>query len=79
MEIDTEPTLEAVADDPVLRTLVSIMIRRRAAGFTPVLIVSVGENDEVISDTLIEPAEYEGFLEYLSTSGAFASQEPEDQ
>ena len=79
MEIDMEPTLEAVADDPVLRTLVSMMIRRRAAGYTPVLIVSVGENEEVISDTLIEPDEYEGFLEYLWTSGASPRSEAEDQ
>lgn len=79
MEVDGKLALEAVADDALLSTLVSIMIRRRAAGYTPVLIVSVGENDEVISDTLIEPAEYEGFLEYLLTSGAFPRQESEDQ
>ena len=79
MEIDTESTLEAVADDPALRTLVSLMIRRRAAGYTPVLIVSVGENNEVISDTLLEPAEFEDFLEYLWTSAILPRREPDNQ
>lgn len=79
MDASGSSEFTAIEDDDVLRVLVTLMIRRRAAGFTPVLIVSVGENDEVVSDTLIEPAEYEGFLEYLSTSGAAVRQEPEDQ
>lgn len=77
--MDATSDFAVIADDDVLRVLVTLMIRRRAAGFTPVLIVSVGDDDEVVSDTLIEPDELEGFLEYLSTSGAVPRREPEDQ
>lgn len=77
--MDTQRDFAAIEEDDVLRALITLMVRRRTAGYTPVLIVSVGENDEVISDTLIEPAEFEGFLEYLWTSGASVRQESGDQ
>ena len=77
--MDADAEFGAIADDDVLRVLVTLMIRRRAAGFTPVLIVSVGDDDEVVSDTLIKPEDFEAFLEDLLTGGIVPRQEPEDQ
>jgi hypothetical protein len=64
-------TLKVVAqeEDEVLAQLVSLIVRRRTAGFTPVLLVSVNDDKQVISDFSIELDDVEDLVAFLHHSG----------
>jgi hypothetical protein len=77
--VEIDPRLVALDDEELASAVASLVIRRRAAGFTPVLIVSASEHDGAISDTsLPRDAVYE-LLEYLLASPAEPLHEPPDQ
>lgn len=59
----------AEENDEVLAQLVSLIVRRRAAGFTPVLLVSVNAQKRVISDSSIEREEVEDLVAFLHHGG----------
>jgi len=59
----------AEEDDEVLAQLVSLIVRRRAQGFTPVLLVSVDAARRVISDSSIDREEAESLVAFLHHSG----------
>ena len=73
--------LEFIAqeDDKVLTELVSLLFRRRAAGFTPVLIVSVDENRRVVSDFCIRRDDAEDLIAFLHHDGLAEAEEFETE
>jgi hypothetical protein len=71
--------LELIAqeDDKVLAELVSLLVRRRASGFTPVLLVSVNKQRQVISDYCIGRDDAEDLVAFLHHDGLAGTEEVE--
>jgi hypothetical protein len=67
----------SVDDDEVLRELIPRIVRRRTAGFTPVLVVSIDEDDRFIFDSQMPPDKLQEFLEELPTINTESLDEPE--
>jgi hypothetical protein len=66
-------------DQEVANALVSLVMRRRVAGYTPVLIVSASEHDGAVSDTILEPEALQALLEWLLAAPVEPLHEPMDQ
>ena len=71
-----DPSLD---DQELASSLVSLVMRRRVAGYTPVLIVSASEREGTISDTILEPEALRALLEQLLTAPTEPIHEPLDQ
>lgn len=56
-------------DDELLSDIVLLLVRRRAAGFSPALLVSVNERHEVVSDAYIGREDAEELIAFLHQGG----------
>lgn len=65
-------------DDDILHTVLSLLIRRRTQGMTPVLLVCMDEEGAVSKDTVFQGEDFEWLISVLRDSLDWPSDAPAD-